>query len=53
MPSMLDEPRRPQLYPAWSPDGKKIAFHHQEGKAEGGYYVMDADGDNLKEWLQA
>ena len=32
-------------YPAWSPDGKKIAFmSRREGNGE--IYVMDADGDN-------
>jgi len=33
------------LYPAWSPDGRKIAFHSlRDGSVE--IYVMDADGEN-------
>jgi TolB protein len=39
-------------YPAWSPDGKKIAFHHWGNDGTGTYYMMDADGDNLKELLK-
>ena len=32
--------------PAWSPDGKKIAF--AAGKGEWDIYIMDADGTNVK-----
>jgi TolB protein len=34
-------------FPAWSPDGSKIAFQH---KGEGGFqvFVMDADGQNKR-----
>ncbi|MGB8657485.1 MAG: hypothetical protein WCE90_06830 [Candidatus Zixiibacteriota bacterium] len=33
------------FYPAWSPDGKKIAFDIAGG-ASGGIYLMDPDGSN-------
>jgi TolB protein len=39
-------------YAAWSPNGKKIAFHHSENAISGVFYVMDADGKNLKEFLK-
>jgi TolB protein len=35
------------MYPAWSPDGRKIAFISFRGIARE-LYVMDADGSNLK-----
>ena len=35
--------------PAWSPDGRQIAFvHGHEDLAQRGLYVMDADGSNLR-----
>ena len=37
--------------PAWSPDGKKIAFHEYDPAKEvgEGIFVMDADGSNIKQ----
>lgn len=35
------------LYPAWSPDGSKIAFLSQRSSSLG-IYVMDADGSNTR-----
>ena len=33
--------------PAYSPDGKRIAYYHTpEGQQAGTYYVMDPDGGN-------
>ena len=35
--------------PAWSPDGKWIAFYHGEpGKS--GIYLISPDGENIKKW---
>jgi TolB protein len=39
-------------YTAWSPDGKKIAFHHSDNANSGVYYVMDANGKNMKELVK-
>ena len=33
--------------PAWSPDGRRIAFARDFGASDPGIYVMDADGSNL------
>jgi Tol biopolymer transport system component len=42
----LTEMSRDNLYPAWSPDGQKIAFFHlSERKSQ--LYVMNADGSDL------
>ena len=39
-----------ETYPAWSPDGKKIAVqHHTDYQAPGTLHIMDADGSNVKE----
>lgn len=36
-------------HPAWSPDGKRIAFeHHDDVDQPGSLYIMDADGGNQK-----
>ena len=33
--------------PAWSPDGQKIAFVSYRNVAEGGIFIMNADGSNI------
>jgi formylglycine-generating enzyme required for sulfatase activity len=35
-------------YPAWSPDGARIAFHRHQSDAVWSIYVIDADGRNLQ-----
>jgi Tol biopolymer transport system component len=42
----LTPPGREAQYPAWSPDGRKIAFTYVEGGFS--IYVMDATGENVK-----
>ncbi len=42
------------MNPVWSPDGKRIVFWNSSAKAakaytEGRIYIMDADGENLRE----
>ncbi|HEX8230783.1 MAG TPA: hypothetical protein VF826_15925 [Chloroflexia bacterium] len=34
------------LYPAWSPDGTKIAWTHDRGIEYPGLFLIDSDGDN-------
>ncbi len=36
-------------YPAWSPDGKQIAFVSNRDGRQHNIYVMDADGGNVKQ----
>lgn len=35
--------------PTWSPDGTRIAFQSQRGGDEGGLYVMNADGSDVRQ----
>jgi tricorn protease-like protein len=37
-----------QFHPAWSPDGKKIAFDTQSGEGDTQIGILDADGSILK-----
>lgn len=39
-------------WPAWSPDGKKIALIARKDGGPGSVYVMDADGSNVKALLE-
>jgi Tol biopolymer transport system component len=44
--NLTNAPRSEERYPAWSPDGKKIAFSGQDGSyAE--IFVCNADGSDL------
>jgi len=43
--------------PSWSPDGKRIAFRGRPDERNGGIFVIDVDGTNLKQltshWLDS
>jgi len=44
---LSDPPQGGDAHPAWSPDGKQIAFvSYRDHAAYGEIYVMDADGEN-------
>lgn len=39
----------PSMRPAWSPDGKRVAFQRSDGDGPFQIYVMDADGSNVRQ----
>jgi TolB protein len=39
-------------YASFTPDSKKIAFHHAKDATSGTFYQIDPDGKNLKEILK-
>ena len=43
---------RPGGYPAWSPDGTRIVFHTAVGDAEGGIFVVNADGSRITRLIE-
>ena len=45
----LTESDSTDLYPAWSPDGTRIAFVSDRGDGYFRVYIMDADGSNVVE----
>ena len=40
--------RKSRFLPAWSPDGRQIAFNSRPLGILGDIYVMDADGNNIR-----
>lgn len=40
---LTDDPR-PDSYPAWSPDGKRVAFDSRRGDGNRNIWVHEADG---------
>lgn len=44
---LTNQPGNTFSWPAWSPDGQKIAFGYFRG-GNGEIYVIDADGKNLQ-----
>jgi TolB protein len=47
-PVQLTKDKFVNSYPAWSPDGKRIAFSSNRGGGPMHIYTMDADGTNVK-----
>ena len=52
--TMLPDGSRPIILahgddPAWSPDGRRIAFWFYGPRSSGGIFVMDGDGSNLRQ----
>lgn len=47
-PKELTDTESNASYPAWSPDGKQIAFSSDRGGGAWHVFVMDADGTNVK-----
>jgi TolB protein len=47
-PKELTDTKSNASYPAWSPDGKKVAFSSDREKGRMQVFVMDADGTNVK-----
>ena len=46
---VLDGRTRFIFHPAWSPDGRTIAYHFAEGGLDpGGIHLITADGEHLK-----
>jgi TolB protein len=48
-PKELTDTKSNASYPAWSPDGKKVAFSSDREKGRMQVFVMDADGKNVKQ----
>jgi TolB protein len=48
-PKNLTNNKAEDRYPAWSPDGKQIAFVSDRDGPQHNIYVMDADGGNVKQ----
>jgi Tol biopolymer transport system component len=44
----IGDPAFPALHPAWSPDGKTIAFSGGRYDSDRGVYLMNADGSNVR-----
>lgn len=48
-PKELTDTKSNASYPAWSPDGKKVAFSSDREKGRMQVFVMDADGTSVKQ----
>ena len=44
--NLTNDPAKDQ-YPAWSRNGRLIAFASKRGRSLGDIYVMDGEGENL------